>query len=97
MTRGTWEDIGEWPHHRIGGSIWFRVMIAKGYQVIVPPVDMVEHIAFRNGVNWKRAIDVSRTLLKGEKVEFNYKIPDKKIFKGSQRNAGVPVRGASNK
>jgi len=97
MTRETLRDIGEWPHHRIGGSIWYRVMVSKGYQVIVPPYDMVEHLAFRGGVNYKKSITVEKTLLTGEKIDFCYLCPPKKVFKGTQLSAGVPLYRVSNK
>ena len=97
MTRDTLKDIGEWPHHRIGGSIWYRVMVSKGYMVVVPPENMVEHLAFRGGVDYKKSITVEKTLLQGDKIDFHYTCPPKKVFHGKQLPAGIPLYRVSTK
>lgn len=89
MRKEMWQDIGEFPHHRIGGSVWHRLMVSKGYLVIIPPVDLVEHMAWRRGVNWAKPAIIERVLLNGEKIDFNYKTVRKSLFGGSQRKAGI--------
>src|SRR3990167_10602698 len=91
MPLSTFKDIGEMPHHRIGGTIWHRRMNRLGYMVIAPPVDMVDHMAFRNGVNWKAQIKVERKLLKGELINFHYAGYQKRLYNGHQRVSGLPL------
>jgi len=67
----TYLDIGEMPHYRIGGSVWHRMMVRKGYLVIVPPTDFVSHLGYRKGVDWRRHFAVIRNLSKGEKIDFS--------------------------
>lgn len=89
MKRESWQEIAEFPHHRIGGSVWHRIMVGKGYLVIVPPKDMVEHLAWRKGINWKKPAIIERMLLNGEKIDFHYKPVRKSLYGGTQRKAGI--------
>src|SRR3990167_9520369 len=50
MKRETFWDIGEFPHHRIGGSAWHRWMHLRGYLVVIPKEDLALHIGYRKGV-----------------------------------------------
>ena len=92
-TPEVFKDIGEMPHHRVGGSIWHRRMCRMGYQVIIPPVDLVEHLGFRGGTNYYRQLNIERTLLNGEKVQFNYKYEGNKNYYegGIQKPAEVKL------
>lgn len=83
-----YRDIGDMPHHRIGGSIWFRKMTRMGYLVVVPPEDMVTHLGYRNGVNWLKGIQVEKKLSNGEKVNFSYSNYQHHIFRGIQKAPG---------
>lgn len=91
MRREDWLAIGEFPHHRIGGSVWHRIMVNKGYMVIIPPVDMVEHLAWRKGINWRKPAVIKRTLLNGEEVDFSLQIRKKSLYNGWQRDAGIKL------
>lgn len=98
MRRKDFEILGDWPHHRIGGSIWYRRMVRMGYQVIVPARDYVEHMAFRNGINWKRPVDIVKTLLRGEQIHFNYQTKPSlyfgkqdNVYGGSQQIVRIPA------
>ena len=91
MRPETFLDIGQMPHYRIGGTVWHRIMVSKEYMVIVPPKNMVRHLSYRNGVRWQVPIDVSKTLLNKEKVDFNYKTIRKSIYGGSQKQPGVKL------
>ena len=91
MKPESFREIGQIPQHRIGGSIWHRMMVGKGYLVIVPPVDMVEHIAWRAGVNWRKPIKVERTLLDNSIINFHYANYRHNVKKGHQKDAGIPL------
>jgi len=91
MTPEIYRAIGEMPHYRIGGSVWHRTMVRKDYLVIIPSQDFVDHLGYRNGVNWRLPTDVSKTLLNGEKVDFNYKTKRKSVFGGTQKPPGIKL------
>lgn len=91
MRPETFHEIGEMPHYRIGGSVWHRNMVGKGYMVIVPPKDMVRHLTYKKGVKWHKPIDVHKKLLNGEMVDFNYKTVHKSVYGGSQKQAGIKL------
>src|SRR3990167_10099352 len=91
MRPETFLDIGQMPHYRIGGTVWHRIMVSKEYMVIVPPKNMVRHLSYRNGVRWQVPIDVSKTLLNKERVDFNYKTIRKSIYGGLQKQPGVKL------
>lgn len=92
MRHESFLDIGEFPHHRVGGSTWHRVMHTKGYLVILPPEDMASHLRFRKGVNWRNDVKVERTLLRGEKVNYNYVPYRKSLYYGTQKPAGIKIQ-----
>lgn len=89
ITMEKFRDIGDIPHHRIGGSIWYRKMTRMGYLVVIPPKDMVTHLGYRNGVVWQKHIEVKKTLLNGDKVDFSYGNYQHHIFRGVQRTPGI--------
>ena len=93
VTPETFKDIGEMAHHRVGGSIWHRRMSRKGYMAIVPPVNMANHLAHRWGTDYRRHIEIERTLLKGEKVNYTYTYKDADVdyYDGVQKPAGVKL------
>jgi len=92
-TPEVFKDIGEIPHHRVGGSIWYRRMHNKGYMVIAPPKNIVTHLAHRGGTNYKQHLEIERTLLHGEKVNYTYDYmdPAKDYLYGKQKNAGIKL------
>lgn len=92
MRREVVLDVGEFPHHRVGGSTWHRVLHTKGYLVIVSKENLVEHLEFRKGVNWRAKIKVEKTLLNGEKVDYSYVPYKKSLYHGTQKSAGVELR-----
>lgn len=91
MRREAFLDIGEFPHHRVGGSTWHRVMHTKGYLVILPQENLAKHAEFRKGVNWRAKIKVEKTLLNGEKVDYSYVPYKKSLYHGTQKAAGVKI------
>src|SRR3990167_8985145 len=88
MKYDDFKTIGEMPQHRVGGSVWHRMMVRKGYLVIIPPTDMVTHLGYRKGVDWRKGIKVERTLLNGEKVDFSYGNYRRNVYHGTQKSAG---------
>lgn len=93
LTPEAFREIGDVPHHRVGGSIWHRRMNSLGYKVIVPPVNMINHLAFKGGTDFRKATDIHRILLNGEKVEYNYKYTDPAVdyLDGKQRSPGMKI------
>ncbi len=93
MTYDIYYKSAEFPHHRVGGSIWQRRMIRTGYLVVVPPVNMAEHIAEGKGVNFVKQFYVNKTLLDGTKINFNYTYENahKDYYYGSERISGCPL------
>jgi hypothetical protein len=63
--------IGEMTTHHIAGSHWHRKMCKKGYLVIAPEENMIEHMTFRTGTNIRQHIEVKEKLLNGE-VDFTF-------------------------
>lgn len=92
-TQKAFKDIGDMAQHRVGGSIWHRRMWTKGYMVIAPPENMAIHLAHRAGTDYRQHIEVERTLLKGENVNFTYtyRDPDVDYLWGQQKDAGVTL------
>ena len=89
---GDFKAIGEIPHHRVGGSIWHRRMHQKGYMVIAPPKNMANHLASKGGTNYKIHVEIERTLLKGEKINYTYDYNGyKQMYNGFQKDAGVKL------
>jgi len=90
-TPKVFKDIGDMPHHRVGGSIWHRRMWTKGYMVIAPPNNLATHLAHRAGTDYRQHIEIERVLLKGEKVNYTYtyRDPDVDYLFGSQKEAGI--------
>ena len=93
LKRETLMEIGEFPHHRIAGTIWHRRMNRLGYMVIIPPEDLAVHLAFRSGVDWKKQISVKRKMLNGEEVDFHYQnYLHGKLYRGKQIAAGWLIK-----
>lgn len=65
--------IGEWPIHRVGGSIWYNKLINMGYNCIAPPKDLVTDLGWKHGVN-SSGIQVKKILLDGSEVYFEEKL-----------------------
>ena len=65
--------IGEWPLHRIGGSIWFTKMFRMGYRAIAPPEDLALDAGWRAGTNFTIPIEVKRKLLDGTEIHLEEK------------------------
>lgn len=65
-----WKKLGEFPVHRIGGSIWYTKNFRAGWRFVAPPEDLAIDRGHRKGVNFSIPIIVKKTLLNGEEVHF---------------------------
>ena len=70
MRRETMNEIGEFSYNATAGSVWQRKMGKKGYMIIIPPKDLVEHLGALGGMTLKTKIDVYKTLSNGTKITF---------------------------
>lgn len=73
IKREDFEAIGEFPRHRIGGSIWYTRMFRMGYWTIAPPEDLAADKGWRMGTNFNIPIEVKKTLLDGTEVHLEEK------------------------
>ena len=71
LTKKIYEDVEPMTTHHITGSHWHRRMNKKGYIVIAPPNDMVQHMAHRAGTQIRQRIKVAEQLNNGE-VDFTF-------------------------
>lgn len=74
LKRKDWQKLGEWPVHRIGGSLWFTKAFRDGWRFVAPAEDMAIDHGHRKGVNFTIPIRVEKQLLNGEMVSFHEKI-----------------------
>lgn len=65
--------IGEWPHHRIGGTIWYNKIRDMGIRTMAPPKDLAGDRGWRHGLNFDIPIEVKKVLLDGSSVNFELK------------------------
>ena len=70
IKRELFYDVGEWPIHKIGGTIWYNKMYKMGYKTIAPPVDIAVDRGYRHGVNFDMSIEVKKILLDGSEIHF---------------------------
>lgn len=70
IRREDFYKIGEWPHHRIGGTLWYNTLKSKGYMTIAPPKDLAGDRGWRHGLNFDIPIEIKKTLLDGTEVHF---------------------------
>jgi len=60
-----WEKLGEFPMHRIGGSLWYTRNFRAGWWFVAPPEDLAIDRGWRRGVNFSIPIEVKKTLTTG--------------------------------
>ena len=70
IPRKLFEWIGDFPVHRIGGTLWYDKIYRMGVRTVAPPEDLAVDMACRRGVNFDIPIVVKKTLLDGSTVEF---------------------------
>lgn len=89
MRRKDFEEVGDFPCHRVAGTKWTDMAQAAGYWAAVTPDIMVNDWGFRKGYNLNECKPIKENLHDGEEVYFNddeYKHTNKdKFFKTQQR------------
>lgn len=73
IRRSDFSTIGEWPHHRIGGTIWYNRLRKLGYRTVAPPNDMAGDRGWRHGLNFDMKIEVKKKLLDSSEIHFEEK------------------------
>lgn len=69
--RDLFYQIGEWPVHRIGGTIWYNKIYKLGIKTVAPPTDLAYDRGWRKGLNFSIPIEVKKKLLDGTEVSFH--------------------------
>lgn len=67
----TYQAVGEFSTHRIAGTHWHHKMSKMGYTIVAPPLNKVEHLASKGGVDFNQDIKVKETLLDGTVLDFS--------------------------
>ena len=85
IRREDYVKIGDFPHHRIGGSHWTNKAVRAGYLACVIPDLMVKDAGLRRGYNHKECLPIRKTLSNGHEIHFNedefkVKNPDKEYY-----------------
>lgn len=73
ISRELFYKIGEWPVHRIGGTIWYNKIYKMGIKTVAPPSDLAYDRGWRHGVAFNIPIEVKKKLLDGSEVHFEEK------------------------
>lgn len=73
VKREDWPKLGEFPNHRIGGSIWYTKNFREGWRFTAPPEDLAIDGGWRMGTNFRIPIVVKKELLAG--AELHYELP----------------------
>jgi GT2 family glycosyltransferase len=68
MRKKDWSELGEFPRHRIGGSLWYTKNFRAGWWFVAPEKDLAIDRGWRNGVNFSIPIKVINKLLNGEEI-----------------------------
>src|SRR3990167_4226272 len=71
ISRELFYEIGEWPIHRIGGTIWYNKIYKMGIKTVAPPSDLAHDRGWRHGVAFNISIEVKKKLLDGSEVSFH--------------------------
>lgn len=70
LTRELFNKIGEFPHHRVGGTIWYNRIKKMGIQTVAPIEDLAVDMGWRRGVNFNIPIKVRKILLDNSEADF---------------------------
>ena len=73
LKKDDWPKLGEFPIHRIGGSIWYTKNFRAGWRFVAPPNDLAVDKGWRKGVNFSIPIKVEKKLLTGKIINFEEK------------------------
>ena len=70
MRREDWPKLGEFPNHRIGGSLWYTKNFREGWWFVAPPNDLAIDRGWRQGTNFRIPIEVKKVLLTGQEIHY---------------------------
>lgn len=70
MRKEDFPKLGEFPHHRIGGSLWYTKNFRAGWRFTAPPQDLAVDRGWRKGVNFSIPIKVKKVLLDNSEADF---------------------------
>ena len=70
IRREDYEEIGDFMHNEVGGTYWHRTLSKKGYSVLVPKDNYVEHLGGVGGYNFRERVEIVKTLSDGTRVDF---------------------------
>lgn len=73
IPRELFYKVGEFPIHRIGGSIWYNKIYRMGIRSVAPPSDLAYDRGWRQGVDFSVPVVVKKILLNGTEVQFEEK------------------------
>ena len=73
IRRSLFEKIGEFPVHRIGGTLWYNKIYKMGIRTVAPSEDYAIDRGWRRGTNFSLPIEVKKILLDGIEVHFEEK------------------------
>lgn len=76
--------IGEFSTYAAAGTFWQRKMHKDGYLMVLPPKNMVVHLAHKGGLNFYKEVKVKQTLLDNSEIDFSY---------GTEKCPGVNIKG----
>ena len=68
LRKSDFAKLGEFPVHRIGGSLWYTRNFRAGWQFTAPKEDLAFDRGWRNGVNFSIPIQVINKLLDGTDI-----------------------------
>ena len=71
ISRELFYEIGEFPVHRIGGTLWYNTIKRMGIKTVAPPTDLAYDRGWRHGVNFSIPIVVAKRLLDGSEISFH--------------------------
>lgn len=70
LTRELFHRVGDFPHHRVGGTLWYNTIKRMGIMTVAPPEDLAIDMGWRRGVNFNVPIKVKKVLLDNSEADF---------------------------
>ena len=80
IDRETYEKVGRFSYHVVGGSLWYdRVIGKEGYRVLIPKRNYISDLGFKNGfvhklvgghTEWFKDVHMDKILTNGEHIHF---------------------------
>lgn len=71
LTRETFKKTGEFPVHRIGGTLWYNRISRMKMRTVAPKEDLAIDKGWRQGVNFTIPIEVKKVFLDGSEIRLD--------------------------